>query len=78
MEFAVLVMPRSRRSSSLQRRQNAGVVGIAGVAEFTFSRTGPTLVIADARSEGFKIIPLCPYVKGQPLRHPEWADVLRG
>jgi hypothetical protein len=34
-------------------------------------------LIADARS-GFKIIPLSPYVKGQPLRHPEWADVLRG
>jgi uncharacterized protein len=34
-------------------------------------------LIADARSEGFKIIPLCPYVKGQFLRHPEWADVMQ-
>ena len=35
-------------------------------------------LIADARSEGFKFIPLCPCVKGQSLRHPEWADVLQG
>jgi predicted GNAT family acetyltransferase len=34
-------------------------------------------LIADARSEGFKIIPLCPYVKSQYLRHPEWSDVMQ-
>jgi predicted GNAT family acetyltransferase len=34
-------------------------------------------LLADARSEGFKIIPLCPYVKAQYLRHPEWADVMQ-
>lgn len=32
-------------------------------------------LIADARSEGFKIFPLCPYVKSRFDRHPEWADV---
>ena len=32
-------------------------------------------LIADARSEGFKIFALCPYVKSQFDRHPEWADV---
>lgn len=35
-------------------------------------------LIADARVEGFKIIPLCPYVKSQYLRHAEWADVMQG
>ncbi len=35
-------------------------------------------LIADARAEGFKIVPLCPYVKAQYLRHPEWADVMQG
>lgn len=35
-------------------------------------------LIADARSEGFKIIPRCPYVKAQLQRHPEWADVMQG
>lgn len=34
-------------------------------------------LIADARAEGFKIVPLCPYVKAQYLRHPEWADVMQ-
>ena len=33
-------------------------------------------MIADARQNGFKIIPLCPYVKAQCRRHPEWSDVI--
>lgn len=32
-------------------------------------------LIADARAEGFKIFALCPYVKSQFDRHPEWADL---
>ena len=32
-------------------------------------------LIADARAEGFKIFALCPYVKSQFDRHPEWSDV---
>jgi predicted GNAT family acetyltransferase len=38
----------------------------------------PALVlhmVQDARQNGFRIIPICPYVKGQFARHPEWADV---
>lgn len=35
-------------------------------------------LIADARSEGFRIIPLCPFVKAQYARHPEWSDVMQG
>lgn len=35
-------------------------------------------IIADAREDGFKIIPLCPYLKAQYARHPEWADVMQG
>ncbi len=34
-------------------------------------------LIADARAEGFKIVPLCPFVKAQYMRHPEWADVMQ-
>jgi predicted GNAT family acetyltransferase len=30
----------------------------------------------DARREGFRILPLCPFAKAQFERHPEWADVL--
>ncbi len=31
-------------------------------------------MIADARAQGFRILPLCPYVRGQYRKHPEWAD----
>ena len=31
-------------------------------------------LVADARAGGFRIIPLCPFVKSQRDRHPEWAD----
>ena len=33
-------------------------------------------LIADARAQGFKIIPLCPYVRAKYEEHPEWADVM--
>ena len=31
--------------------------------------------IQDARRDGFKILPLCPFVNAQRRKHPEWADV---
>lgn len=33
-------------------------------------------LVADARAEGFKIIPRCSYVMAQARRHPAWSDVL--
>jgi uncharacterized protein len=32
--------------------------------------------VEDARREGKKIVPLCPYAKAQIMKHPEWQDVL--
>lgn len=32
-------------------------------------------LIADARAEGFKIVPLCPFVKAQFDRNPAWSDL---
>ncbi|ADM09709.1 hypothetical protein PB2503_08269 [Parvularcula bermudensis HTCC2503] len=32
--------------------------------------------VHDARAEGRKIVPLCPFAKAQIHRHPEWQDVL--
>ncbi|WP_323765511.1 GNAT family N-acetyltransferase [Marinovum sp.] len=34
--------------------------------------------ITDARTEGLKVIPLCPFAKAQIERTPEWQDVLQG
>jgi predicted GNAT family acetyltransferase len=31
-------------------------------------------MISDVRANGFKIIPICPYVQAQYTRHPEWTD----
>lgn len=35
-------------------------------------------LVADARAEGFRIVPLCPFVAAQARRHPDWADVMQG
>jgi len=35
-------------------------------------------LVADARKKQVRIIPLCPYVKAQYQKHPEWADVFQG
>ena len=32
-------------------------------------------LVADARSEGFRIVPLCSFVEAQFDLHPEWADL---
>lgn len=32
-------------------------------------------MVADAREQGFTIVPQCPYVEAQFRRHTEWADV---
>jgi len=32
-------------------------------------------LVADARAEGFQIVPLCPFVEAMRKRHPDWADV---
>jgi hypothetical protein len=32
-------------------------------------------LVADARAGGIKVIALCPFVRAQARRHPEWADV---
>jgi len=32
--------------------------------------------VADARANGMKILPLCPFAAAQFRRHAEWADVI--
>ena len=33
-------------------------------------------LIADARSSGFRFIPICPYVRPCYAKHPQWQDVM--
>ena len=33
-------------------------------------------MVADARKNGFKIMPICPYVRAQYAKNPEWRDVM--
>lgn len=35
-------------------------------------------MINDAKASGFRIVPLCPFVKAQYARHPEWKEVMNG
>lgn len=32
-------------------------------------------MVTDARRNGFKIVPVCPYVQAQSAKHPDWQDV---
>ena len=32
-------------------------------------------LLEDARAEGFRIVPLCPFVNAQRRKHPEWAEL---
>jgi predicted GNAT family acetyltransferase len=35
-----------------------------------------TSMIEDARKNGFRIVPICPYVRAQYRKRPDWADVM--
>lgn len=34
--------------------------------------------VEEARKGGWKIIPLCPFMRAQTTRHTEWRDVIEG
>ena len=35
-------------------------------------------MIEDAQENGFRIVPLCPFVKAQYARHPDWKPFMNG
>jgi predicted GNAT family acetyltransferase len=46
----------------------------------SFRGTGAGLALVEAlvtaaRTEGFKVVPLCPFVNATRKKHPDWADV---
>lgn len=63
------------------------VSGVLVIADHTFvpdtlrgTGTGLALaeaLIADARAKAYRVVPLCPFVRAQSLKHPEWADVIQ-
>ena len=77
----VIRLPEGREAELTYGRQDATTL----VADHTFvppEMRGKGLaellverLIADARSEGNKIVPLCSYVALQFRRHPDWADL---
>ena len=60
--------------------ENTIIIDHTGVpAAFRGRGYGRMLVargVEDARTEGRKIVPLCPFVKAQIAKTPEWQDVL--
>ena len=32
-------------------------------------------LVAEARAQGFRVRPMCPFVRAMYARHPEWSDV---
>lgn len=34
-------------------------------------------LVADARAGGYRIVPLCPFVRALAQKHPDWADVIQ-
>lgn len=77
----VIHLSDGREAELTYGRRDAGVI----VADHTFvppEHRGKGIaerlvgrVMADARSEGFRIVPLCSYVALMFRRHPEWADL---
>lgn len=43
-----------------------------GIAQALVSR-----MVEDARTGGYRVMPICSYIASQFHKHPEWSDVLR-
>lgn len=63
----------TRRGPSVISADHTGVP--EAMAGLGVGRALIDFMLADARANGFKIIPICPYVRAQYARHPEWAGL---
>lgn len=34
-------------------------------------------IVSEARKDGFKIVPLCPFLNAERRKHPDWADAFQ-
>ena len=34
-------------------------------------------LVTDARANGYRIVPLCPFVRAQAQKRPDWSDVIQ-
>ena len=82
-EYRATMADREGEAELEVSRVNAELV-IAAHTEVPASMSGMGVGVAlverlieDARTEGFSIIPLCPFVKAQYGRNPDWADVMK-
>ena len=63
----------TRRGPNVISADHTGVpdaMGGKGVAKALLN-----FMLDDAKANGFRIIPVCPYVRAQYARHPEWSDL---
>lgn len=63
----------TRRGAGVISADHTGVpdaLGGRGIARALLD-----FMLEDARATGFRIVPLCSFVRGQYARHPEWADL---
>ncbi len=63
----------TRRGAGVISADHTGVpdaLGGRGIARALLD-----FMLEDARATGFRIVPLCTFVRGQYARHPEWADL---
>lgn len=63
----------TRRGPNLISADHTGVPDALG--GLGVGRALIDFMLDDARTNGFRIIPLCPYVRAQYARHPEWSDL---
>ena len=67
---------------TISKASDVLVIADRTFAPDTLRGTGAALalveaLIADARAKAYRVMPLCPYVRAQSLKHPEWADVIQ-
>ncbi|EKE69317.1 MULTISPECIES: GNAT family N-acetyltransferase [Roseobacteraceae] len=63
------------------RHQGAGIISAdhtgvpATMSGHGVAKALLNYMLEDARRAGFRIIPICPFVRSQYAKHPEWADL---